>query len=397
MFSTKPVKSLQNLFSAFHQPAPLSKQQSEKIVDGLKRSFRQQLDREYGHSTEAPATPAKRTDTDERIRHSAASQHLKSILSNPLFNYSKQPGSTLSTTLPTPSRDPMDVFDHAVAKGMMTLPAAAGCLVAKNKQMTTSPLLQDLSSSETAVRVVRWLRSSGTEDELQFLDNRPFVRALAPFLVAEGLEPVAWNWIARAMEDSSGRLPDSRRLKRASFLLAALVRIKSQPHYGNLNAAITMILDAEQRFQANPLLSRLLVHPWRSVSWLSTVESFGRTSPSEALFDAHMATAERLPQGTAVETAHLHLYHPTHPDSTQALDLFRNKEALWSLLGKANPSHIKAAAHSGMGLIPWIAVLGQDTVNYLAQSGRRDDAEDISEILESDLAGIMNGTYMKPV
>lgn len=282
MFSTKSAKSLRKLFAGYHEPLPLSTQQSQQLLDGLKASFRTQLDREYGQSLDTSSSvPAKAADASHpKARHLAATQHLKSILSNPLFSYNKDAASALPSALPVPKRDPMDVFDHAVAKGMMTLKAATGCMLAKRQQLSSPSSRAGLSSSETAYRVVRWLRSSEAGVNMEFLDNQPFIRALAPFLVAEGLEPVAWEWIAQSMGDASRATDGELRLKRASFLLAQLVRIKSQPQYGNLDAAITTILDAEQQFQQNPLLSRLLILPWRSVSWLSTVESYSRSAPS---------------------------------------------------------------------------------------------------------------------
>lgn len=396
MFSTKSAQSLRNLFAAYHEPAGLSKQQSQKLLDGIKSSFRNQLEREYGRSLDRSAAMAKITDSDHHIRQSAASQHLKSILSNPLFSYS-QPTASSSTLpsislLPTPKRDPMDVFDHGVAKGLMTLKAATGCMMAKRQMLSNSESVADLSSSQTALRVLRWLQSSGADTKMKFLDNQAFIRALTPLLVAEGLESTAWDWISRTVGDADATLDTEIRVKRAAFLLAQLVHTKSQPQYGDLDAAITAILDAEQLYKNSPLLPKLLVLPWRSVSWLSTVESYSRTAPSEKLFDAHMATAEHLPRSFDVEKAHLHLYHPTHPDHGPALQFFNDKERLHRLVQKFNPEQLKLATAKGMGILPWIAFLGHDTVNHLTQSGRRQEAESVTELLRSELASFSGGS-----
>ncbi|KAK5990754.1 hypothetical protein PT974_09024 [Cladobotryum mycophilum] len=393
MFSTKSVNSLRKLFAGYHEPLSLSKQQSQKLLDGLKTSFRNQLDREYGHSTENAAMPTTKVgDADHRIRHSAANVHLKSILSNPLFSYNKEPALPLTSALSLPKRDPMDVFDHAVSKGMMTLKAATGCLVAKHQQISPNDAYTPTGSLDIALRMVRWLRSSGEESDLKFLDNQAFVRALAPFLVAENMEGVAWEWIVRAMNDPTSVVNEEQRVRRASFLLSQLVRIKSQAQYGNLDAAIQTILEAEQLFQQSPMLPKLLVQPWRSVSWLSTVESYSRAAPSEKLFDAHMATADRLPRPFVVERAHLHLYHPTHPNHIPALRFFSDREKLRKLAHALGPEKLDLTKLKGMGVIPWIAFLGHDTINHLKQSGRSQEAQGVTELLRSELSDIFGET-----
>lgn len=111
----------------------------------------------------------------------------------------------------------------------MTLKAATGCLVAKRRLLAGA----DPASSEAAARVVCWLRASGAETDLAFLDQQPFVRALVPLLLAERLEAVAWEWIARAVGDDAAPWPRELRVKRASCVLAELARAKSQPRHGS--------------------------------------------------------------------------------------------------------------------------------------------------------------------
>lgn len=388
MYSTKATQSLKNLFARYHEPAPLSKQQSQKLLDGLKSSFRDQLDREYGHSPNRSAPDQQTTDAERAAiaRHPAAKQHLKTLLSNPLFSYQKETSSTLPSPTPSPTRDPMDVFDHAVSKGMMNLKAATGCLKAKSQQLQLYPNgTSRAPGSDTALKVVRWLRSSRPENDLGFLDDRLFVKTLMPFLLSEGLESMAWEWTARTINDIS---KDKSRLRRAAFLLSDFVRAKSQPQHGGLDAAITTLLQVEDSFSSNPLLSKLLVYPWRSISWLSTVESYSRTAPSEKLFDAHVATAPLLHEPVDIETAHLHLYHPTHPEHTYALRLFQDTKKLQKLVQAITPKQISPAKSQRMGSMPWLAILGHDTVNFLTRSGRSQEAEEVTEVLQSELASL---------
>lgn len=400
MFSTKSVNSLKNLFASYHEPLPLSKQQSQKLLDGLKVSFRKQLDREYGHSSDSPASTSKAAGTEQYMRHSAASRHLKDILNNPLFSYNKDISTTLPTTLPptlsAQKRDPMEVFDHAVARGMMTSKAAIGCMIAKRKQLEGFKEADGMSTSRVASRVVQWLRSMGSEKDLSFLDNSSFVRALTPFLVAEGMEEVAWEWLTRVVNDPTGTLDHEKQLKRASHLLAELVRTKCQPQYGSLDSAISTMLQAQQMFQSSPLLSELLVSSWRSVSWFSTVEAYSRTAPSEELFEAHLATADRLPRPFLMERAHLHLHHPTHPDHLPALQFFKDKEMLRRLVQGFGTKKIKLNPKGKLSVIPWLAFLGHDTVNHLTQSGRTQEAQGVTEVLQAEVAGLFSDS-LEPV
>ncbi|KAM3535557.1 hypothetical protein MY4038_001242 [Beauveria bassiana] len=398
MFSTKPVNSLRKLFAGYHEPPGLSAQQSQKLLDALKSSFRLQLEQEYGQTALTKHTNHKSKSLSNSssasngvVRHSAASRHLRSILANPLFSYNKNSvtaAATIPSPLSLPKRDPMDDFDHAVAKGLMTLNAAAGCIMTKQKQIDARELdTGPASSSGTALRVVRWLRSTGAENDLAFLEHQAFVKALAPFLIAEKMEEIAWQWIQQTMQRSDS-LDEDARLRRASFLLAQIVHVKSQPQHGNLDGAIATILRAEQLLAKNPLLSKLLVLPWRSVSWLTTVESYSRLAPSERLFDAHLDTASRLQQPLSVETAHLHLYHPTHPDPALAMQFFRDKKELRRLVHGITQEQFTQAKQKSLGAVPWVAYLGYDTVNHLTLSGLGEEAQTLTQILQEELAGL---------
>jgi hypothetical protein len=390
MFSTKSVQSLHNLFKGYHQPT-ISQQKSVKLLENLKTSFRKQLDREYGPSSDAPSTSkskfSKQADSatsnlPDPERDPVAIQHLKSILSNPLFAQSKSTASPSVGLATAPKQDPVRFFDNAVARDMMTLKAATGCLITKQKQLALHPR-DNMASSRMGSRVVRWLQLTGAEEQLAFLKDSNFLYALTPFLVAEGLEESAWTWIKRAMQDKSVKLNDTERVNRASYILSQLVRAQCQPQHGSLDSAISTILRAEQEFNDHPLLSKLLVLPWRSVSWMTTVEAFSRTPPTENLFDAHMATAGRLDSSVSIETAHLHLYHPTHPDHSAATKLFTDTFSLRRIITRLSSK--KETPRKSLDPASWLALLGQDTVNHLLQSGNAVEAKHITNILNTEL------------
>jgi hypothetical protein len=273
---------------------------------------------------------------------------------------------------------------------MMDLQRATGCLVAKQKLRTsTTETSPQLSSADTGRRIIRWLRSSRPENDLGFLDRRAFINVLMPFLVTGGLDQVVWEWFARSIDDAS--LPSVRELRlwRASNLLNTLVRVKGEPQNGDLAAAMATLLQAEDLLQSTQQYHQVMVTPWRSVSWLSTVESQGRTKPLEKLYDAHMAIAGCLSHRVDVEQAHLQLYHPTHADSALALRVFESTQKIRHIVEEISPDKWQKSL-TAMGKIRWMTVLGHDTVRFLTRSGRIEEAQRIAKMVLSELAPFSN-------
>ncbi|RDA96028.1 hypothetical protein CP533_5787 [Ophiocordyceps camponoti-saundersi (nom. inval.)] len=379
MFSTKVARSVRNIFANYIEPPSLSRKQSEKLLNGLKTSFRSQLDREYGNASSNTAS------RDAETRPSAASQHLKSILSDPLFCAKSPPAQGNASPSHTLKRDPMDVFDQAVSKGMMTFEAATGCLLTKKLILDRAEV--DSASSDTVSRVMRWLRLSGHEEDLCFLHvyrKFHFVRSLMPFLIYERQESVVWNWIARLINGDGMKLHTASRRSCATRLLTELVTAKIQSCHGGLDAAISTMLEAEQRFQNSPSLQRLLTASWRCISWSSTVNIKMTNPPSEKLFEAHLLTARHHLQPLPIESAHLRLHHPTRPNLEPAVNLVRDKTQIKELVSAHKPDMF--LFHSKL---LWLAYLGRDTVTSLTRLGRDDEADQVTNLLRSELPHAM--------
>ncbi|RCI15671.1 hypothetical protein L249_3535 [Ophiocordyceps polyrhachis-furcata BCC 54312] len=381
MFSTKVARSVRDIFANYIEPPSLSRKQSEKLLNGLKTSFRSQLDREYGHAS------ANQVGRDAEGRPLAVSQHLRSILSDPLFSCVRSSPAAQSNVPPSPilKRDPMDVFDYAVSKDMMTFEAATGCLLTKKLILDRAEV--DPASSDTASRVMRWLRRSGYEKDLCFLylyKRIHFVRSLMPFLIYERQESVAWNWISRLINGDGMSLSPSSRCFCASQVLTELVSTKSQPQHGGLDAAIRTMLEAEQRFQNSPSLQRLLIASWRRISWISTVNAETIQAPSEKLFEAHLVTARDHLLPLPIENAHLRLHHPTRPNLDPAMDLVRDRTQIRKMVSAFKPAMFKF--HSKL---LWLAYLGRDTATSLTRLGRDDEADEVTDLLRAELPHAM--------
>ncbi|KEY74090.1 hypothetical protein S7711_05342 [Stachybotrys chartarum IBT 7711] len=380
--SSKATRALKQFFAGYHEPSGLTHRQSEKLLDGLKQSFRTQLDREFGPGVSRTGASIHSASPTKLPRDSASMRHLKSILANPLFSQDADPSGSAPTRIPNAQHNPMDHFDKAVKRGLMTLQVATGCMIAKRKQILATEGRSGLALSRAAYRVTQWLRSSGKEKEMEFLDNTRFIEVLIPFLVAEGLHDVAWGWITRTMEGTQGKAADQRSALRASNLLNQLVRGQIQHDDGEVDGAIGMILQAEVLLRQNPSLPHLLLLPWRSVSWLSTVQFSGNPCSREDLFEAHVATGGLMPRPVPVETAHLHLFHPQHPDPEPALALLHDRKALQKSVmirvpGANAPKTSLASSSNDMSMVAWIECLVRDTVSYLSHIGREEDAREL--------------------
>ncbi|KAK6213700.1 hypothetical protein QIS74_09702 [Colletotrichum tabaci] len=369
MFTTKSLSAIKYAIPSIHQPLPLSSKESKKLLNVLKTSFRQNLDREHGYGPEsaessASKTASKQGSASHNEHRRPTDRHLRAILSNPLFKSSVQPDNAV---LANP-RDPMDVFDEAVSRGMMTRKAATGCLRTKRQKILQSSALsvQDaMRASSTGLRVIQWLRSSGAERTLDFLADRRFVSELIPFMVAEGLEEVAWGWADRMVR---GEGPKEESSKIVGSLVTSLVLDKSHVD-SNLDTAFSTILRADATWKADPQLPQILLRPWRLLSWQSTVDAWKRPPPSFALFESYVETANHIQKPLRLDRAHLALHHPTSPSYEGALRFIQDQPL--------------TTFESNKNLVTRIICMGMDAVGFLTRIGRTDEAMHLLQLLQS--------------
>ncbi|KAF3766762.1 hypothetical protein M406DRAFT_220592, partial [Cryphonectria parasitica EP155] len=335
---------LLNPFNAFfprvHYPPPLNQRESQRLLNALTTSFRKNLDKEHGDwpenksstptSSFTTAVPDQTSDvltsqTTHNLHRFPTDRHVRAVLSNPLFSYDPSKVTAMSPA----ERDPMDVFDQAVSKGLMNLKRAAGVLIAKRDAIAQSSSIsvnESMAASGTALRVLQWLRSSGFERDLSFLKFKPLVRNLIPFMVEEGLEEVGWTWLDRYMRGQGPAFSSPQDIMIASHLLCALVRTKLTPG-APLNSGYASIIRAGDMFRENQLFEETALYSWRALCLRSTIFAWQSVRPSEALFDAFAAMSEqlrRLTRTVQIDRAHLDIHHPTHPDATLALKILKS-------------------------------------------------------------------------
>ncbi|KAI3332054.1 hypothetical protein HD806DRAFT_479239 [Xylariaceae sp. AK1471] len=336
---TPPLSSLRRGFlPQIHHPLPLNRRESQQLLETITTSFRKNLDRE--HPWETDETSTNNTPADSRLVDAAeplstttnrpTDRHLRAILSNPLFAHPRNANADAS--IRTTRNNPFDVFNSAVSKGLMTSRRAAGFLATIRSQIVAeSPenICQRMGASGAGLHVLRWLRSSGQENDLNFLCDPALVRIIIPFLYAEGLQEVAWAWLAqlaaRATELEFEKTPGKANAQTLSRLMSAIINENSG---SNLQSPISLDNSFAALAKANgmlprqnPVASAAVRNIWAKLSWASTVNAWEHPKPSVTLFENFIDIGR--PLNLPLDLAHLDLHHPTAPTHSAAIEYLR--------------------------------------------------------------------------
>ncbi|KAI3337750.1 hypothetical protein F4824DRAFT_461590 [Ustulina deusta] len=350
---TPPLSSLRFL-PQIHHPLPLSQRESQQLLKTITSSFRKNLDRAHPWETAETST---NTPTDSRpgsaespstTGHRPTDRHLRAILSNPLF---AQPHNANLNTFPTslhpPRNNAFDVFDSAVSKGLMTPRRAAGFLATIRAQLVAeSPdnIRQRMGASGGGLCVLRWLRASGQESDLHFLSDHALLKVIVPFLYAEGLQEVAWSWLAqlaaRAAELEFEKTPGKVNARTLSRLMSAIIDENTEsgsPSSISLDSSFAALAKANGMLpRENPAATAAVKKSWVKLSWASTVDAVGRRKPSVPLFENFVDIGR--PLNLPLHLAHLDLHHPTTPTHSAAVEYLRLRRQIVEDMSNMKPS-----------------------------------------------------------
>lgn len=372
-----------------HPPLPLNPRESKQLLNLLTTSFRRQLDAEHGDlpfrtkTGKKPSNNHQSHETNKQRRRSfsePASQptdkHMNSILTNPLFSLMPD-GKT-----PNAGRDPMEVFDFAVAKGMMTLHYARACLNAKKRDIIQSPILsvrEGMKESGAGLKVVKWLISSGMANNNDFLKDAQFAIVLMEYMVAEGLQEIVWKWIKRAFEGLPAyftiRDPILRNTTRREIIgpLYLLIRAEASENV-SLDAAFICLSRAAGYLKGLtvPQMRKVLVAPGWFLLHEATRLNSERPAPSPSAFESFFSLVPVLSARPHYQLAIMSLHHPSTPSADLALAFFRERQYAdysSSLRGHNEADNI---------------TLGLDTAKLLLEHERYDDAQWVMDFLQSN-------------
>ncbi|TGJ84167.1 hypothetical protein E0Z10_g4611 [Xylaria hypoxylon] len=353
---TPPLSSLRRGFlPQIHHPLPLNQRESQQLLESITTSFRKNLDREHPYETDETDETSTNTNTQASSKsdsaeppsatsHRPTDRHLRAILSNPLFAHPRN--ANAGTAILTPRTSPFDVFDSAVSKGLMTTRRAAGFLATVRSQLLAeSPdnIRQRMGASGGGLCVLRWLRASGQENSLDFLGDPALARVIVPFLYAEGLQEVAWGWLARlaarATELEFEMTPGKANAQTLSRLMSAIIDENSElgsPSPFSLDGSFAALAKANGMLpRENPAVTAAVKNSWAKLSWASTVDAVGRPKPSVTLFENFVDIGR--PLNLPLDLAHLDLHHPTAPTHSAAIEYLRLRRQIVQDMSNMKP------------------------------------------------------------
>ena len=238
MQSATSKRMLSTLASKLHPQLPLSPRESQQLLSLLTSSFRAHLDREHplgpAESSQKRPIPRPSLSNDQRgpspigatpSSYASATQHIDSILNNPLFAVKPRRRGSESAALDV-LRDPRTWFVNEIAAGSANLSKAALCLEVLEK--TPSEGLSRLRDRKgLATTLADWLKTSGLDTSKRFVDmcigksgrgSRFLDRLLALFL-AENETTAPWRWFIRSNE---------QRVKETGLNTAKIVTFRQQ-------------------------------------------------------------------------------------------------------------------------------------------------------------------------
>lgn len=298
---------------------------------------------------------------------------MQSVLTNPLFTLPEYRKTSRV------GRNPMDVFDLAVAKGMMDISRAKACLSANKDRIVQSAALSirdEMRDSGAGMKVLKWLISSGTSNNNQFLRDHDFAELLMEYLVAEGLQEQAWKWVKRSFENitSVASMPFDAAAKLARREVAGPLRalvLAEVKHHASLDAAfMCMSRAAGYLAGADALEVTTALQPAGLVLLNRTCmprSSSSHPSPSESAFESFISLVPVIiPKRANLFLAHLSLLHPSKPDPTLALDYLRNVDSL--------DEKEKLVAFKPVNGMQAVIQLGLDAAKFLLEQGRHSEA-----------------------
>lgn len=333
MFRTTPPSFFRQLPALLkfrlHQPLPLTQRESTQLLELLTTSFRQQLDSEHGPSntsTKVEAIESHQQNENSRPRRLSDSgyrhtdRHIKSILTNPLFKQGtpkSEPGST---------QDPMDTFDRAVGRGMMTVNYAKAILIAKKRQLQSSheTLEESMKKSGAGLKILKWLTSSGLNQNTEFLlEDRIFGVLLFEFMRAEGYEEVFWEWINKAMHAPSATKAEFRGLAQ---LLSKIVKLTAKLE-ASFNDSFSILLRITDMSKDLPLeqVQDLLISPGQRVFHM-ILESSRQVREATSL--ESFKTFQQILPVFSIHDVDLHtldIYSPYHRSANHFLEFLRQR------------------------------------------------------------------------
>lgn len=336
MQSAASKRVLSTLASKLHPQFPLSPRESQQLLTLLTTSFRAHLDRahpspENRQTQTSIGSNGQRSPSPTRApsSHASATQHIDSILTNPLFAV-KPKRSTSEPAAVDVLRDPVGWFVDEIAAGTATLSKAAMCLGLLDMVPNTSPRLHN--GKTTASILSGWLRSSGLEESREFVDLRASSRGfnnksmdkLVALLFAEGEAAAPWRWFIRSQEQRVKETKlDTRKI--STFRKSLLLRMVVAQGDKSLDEGLAVFMQAFRMAEVDGLETSCIALRPAGAHLVNRIISIPNRSINPDLYQSFLLSSRRWlgNWGQAVESM-LWLHHPTQQSALPGLDFLQN-------------------------------------------------------------------------
>ncbi|KAF1920864.1 hypothetical protein BDU57DRAFT_27912 [Ampelomyces quisqualis] len=312
MQSAAGRRVLSTLASKLHPQLPLSPRESHQLLTLLTTSFRAHLDRE--HPVGDDTCPSS---------YASATQHMDSILTNPLFAVKPRRRASEPAAVDV-LRDPVAWFVDQIATGAATIPRATMCLELLDAPHETAPRLYN--GKTAAFVLAEWLHASGLDTSREFvhLSSREGFSSMSmdkllALLFAQGQAAVPWRWFIRSPEQRARetKLDAKSVLKFRQHLLRRMVFTQANK---GLTEGVSTFMQAFRMAEMVGLESAYTVLRPAGAHLVQRIVSTRESTIAPELYQTFMSSLQRWlgKWGQAVE-ARLWLYHPTKPNASQGL------------------------------------------------------------------------------
>lgn len=396
MQSATGKRVLSTLASKIHPQLPLSPRESQQLLSLLTQSFRAHLDREHPfHSSEssqrAPSRQlligsGKRSASPHRAAtssYASATQHLDSILNNPLFAVKPRRRGSESAAVDV-LRDPVGWFINEIASGSATLQKAAICLEVLEKTTNESPAW--LKDGVTPANVLsEWLRTSGLDTSRQFLDmcmtksghGSRFLDRLVALQLAEGETSAPWRWFVRSNEQriKETGLDVSRVTKFRQQLLEKMVSVEGST---SLNSGLATFMQAFRFTETAGYESAYVVLRTAGGRLVNRIISSHDQTIDAELYQSFSSSSQRWLGGwsRAVE-AMLWLHHPVESSPAPGLRFIQD------------PAGAAAFAQSSRSRRHFLVQLCLGVARQLLEQEKFSEAQVVMEFTKKHFADIV--------
>jgi hypothetical protein len=336
MQSAASRRMLSTLAAKLQPQFPLSPSESQQLLALLTTSFRTHLDRAHplpeARQTPRPARGhGQRNPSPTRLpsSHTSATQHIDSILSNPLFAVKPSRRASESAAVDV-LRDPAGWFVDQIATGAATLPKAAMCVGLLDTAQEKTPRLYN--GKNIAAVFAEWLRSSGLEESRAFVDlhtsgrdfNSKTMDKLVALLLAHGEAAAPWRWFIRSHEQ---RVMETRldTKKVATFRQQLLWRMVSAQGKESLSSGLAVFMQAYRQAEVDGLESSFTVLRPAGAHLVNQITATPTHSIDPGRYQSFLMSSQRWlgSWGQAIESM-LWLHHPTQPSALPGLKFIQD-------------------------------------------------------------------------